>query len=112
MKEDNKCDQVNDEPGLALVLGTKATVIALFYASWCPFCSRFLPVFHKAAQGKGNFVLVQDDEEKLGEGYSIEVFPTVLFFKDGVLTRRLDGVRGAGLQEEQLDDFLKSCDIK
>ena len=87
-------------------------IIALFYASWCPFCARFVPVFKQQAQGKErNFLLVQDDKETLGDKYSIGIFPTVLFFEKGVLTKRLDGIAGVGLQEKQLVEFVNSCSL-
>jgi len=107
MKENNQCASVNNEQGLACALKANNKVIALFYASWCPFCSRFLPIFKKQAEGKErNFLLVQDDEEAFCDQYSIQIFPTVLFFENGVLSKRLDGVAGAGLQEKQLVEFI------
>ena len=112
MKEKSKCAQLSNEQDLAQTLKANNKVIALFYASWCPFCSRFLPVFKKQAEGKErNFLLVQDDEETIGDKYSIRIFPTVLFFDKGVLLKRLDGTAGAGLQEKQLVEFINSCSI-
>lgn len=112
MKENNKCVQVYKEHDLDYALKTNDKVMALFYASWCPFCSRFLPVFKKQAEGQErNFLLVQDDEEIFCDKYSIKVFPTVLFFEKGVLSKRLDGAAGAGLQEKQLVEFVNSCSL-
>lgn len=112
MKETNQCVQLNNEQDLSSALKTNNKVIALFYASWCPFCSRFLPVFKKQAEGKErNFLLVQDDEEKFCDKYSIGIFPTVLFFENGVLSKRLDGAAGGGLQENQLVEFINSCSL-
>jgi len=37
------------------------------------------------------------------------VVPTVVLFEDGSVKRRLDGVLGSGLSEEQLGDFLESA---
>jgi thioredoxin 1 len=108
MKEDSKCAQLNNEQDLASTLKKNNKVIALFYASWCPFCARFLPIFKKQAEGKEqNFLLVQDDEETIGDKYSVRIFPTVLFFEQGVLSKRLDGAAGAGLQEKQLVEFIR-----
>ena len=112
MKENNQCAQLSNEQDLAHALKSNNKVIALFYASWCPFCSRFLPVFKKQAQGKeSNFLLVQDDKETICDKYSIGIFPTVLFFENGVLVKRLDGAAGAGLQEKQLVEFIDSCSL-
>ena len=112
MKENSKCVQLNNEQDLAHKLDENNKVIALFYASWCPFCARFLPVFKKLAEGRErNFLLVQDDEETIGDKYSIRIFPTVLFFDKGILLKRLDGAAGAGLQEKQLVNFINSCSL-
>ncbi len=112
MTENNQCTQLNNEQDLAAALQAKNKVIALFYASWCPFCSRFLPVFKQQAQGKEtNFLLVQDDKETIGDKYSIGIFPTVLFFENGVLAKRLDGIAGVGLQEKQLVEFIDTCSL-
>jgi thioredoxin 1 len=112
MKENNSCAQVNSEQELVSALKENNKVIALFYASWCPFCSRFLPVFEKQAESReGRFLLVRDDEESIGGKYSVRVFPTVLFFKNGVATKRLDGKAGSGIQEKQLVEFINSCSL-
>ena len=112
MNESSKCAQLNNEQELAHALKEKDKVIALFYASWCPFCSRFLPVFNKQAEGRErNFLLVQDDEETICDKYSVRIFPTVLFFEKGVLAQRLDGAAGVGLQEKQLVEFINSCSL-
>ena len=112
MKENNQCAQLSSEQELAVALKTKNKVIALFYASWCPFCSRFVPVFKQQAQGKeSNFLLVQDDKETICDQYSIGIFPTVLFFENGVLAKRLDGEAGVGLQEKQLVEFIDTCSL-
>ena len=112
MKENNNCAQVNNEQELASALKEKNKVIALFYASWCPFCSRFLPVFKKQAESKeGRFLLVRDDEESFCDKYSVRIFPTVLFFENGVVAKRLDGEAGTGIQEKQLVEFINSCSL-
>lgn len=110
MKETNNCAQVKNEGDLASALQANKKIQTLFYASWCPFCSRFLPVFRKKAETEEmKFLFVQDDEETLGGKYDVHVFPTVLFFENGVVSRRLDGKAGAGLTEEQLSAFVASC---
>jgi thioredoxin 1 len=108
IKENSSCDRLSNGQDLAAASKAKDKVLALFYASWCPFCSRFLPVFEKQAKGKeGNFLLVEDDKETFCDKYSIGIFPTVLYFEKGVLTKRLDGAAGVGLQEEQLIKFIR-----
>ena len=106
------CALVNNEHDLREILRTKDHVIALFHASWYPFCVRFLPIFQKHAEEKGrHFVIVQDDQETLADQYSVKVYPTALFFKDGVVSKRLDGALGFGLDESQLARFVHSCPL-
>jgi thioredoxin 1 len=101
---------VDNERGLNETLKANERVIVLFYASWCPFCVDFLPIFQKCSGGKGlGFLVVQDDQETLGDRYAVEVVPTVLFFRNGKVTRRLDGTLGVGLSEKQLTAFIQTC---
>lgn len=105
-----KCILVNNEQDLNKVLKNKNKVVALVYASWCPFCRNFLPVFEKYVSGEGfDFVRVQDDQESIGDRYSVDIFPTVLYFEKGKVAKRLDGQPGVGLSEKQLADFVTSC---
>jgi thioredoxin 1 len=91
-------------------LKSKDKLIVLFYASWCPFSQRFLPVFKRYKRSKPESCLevVTDDKASLCERYSVDVVPTVLIFEKGKVTKRLDGAPGIGLTEKQLLDFAKS----
>ncbi len=110
MKTTKGCVLVDNEQGLKDNLKANERAIALFYASWCPFCVDFLPVFQKCAEGEGlGFLVVQDDQETMGDRYSVEVVPTVLFFEKGKVAKRLDGVLGVGLNEKKLTDFIDIC---
>ena len=74
------------------------------------YATKFLPIFEKHAEGEGRyFLFVRDDQESLGDKYSVEIFPTVLFFENGAVSKRLDGVPKVGLTEKQLVDFMASC---
>jgi thiol-disulfide isomerase/thioredoxin len=106
------CVHIANEKDLQETLRTRKKVIALFYASWCPFCVRFLPVFRKKAEQEGQyFAAVQDDRDTLGDPYSIKILPTVIFFENGAVSKRLDGISGIGLNERQFEDFVTSCRI-
>lgn len=85
--------------------------LVLFHSPYCPFCAAFLPVFEKLAKaGPASFAKVSTDAlPDLEDAFSIEVVPTVLFFKAGKLAARLDGVLGRGLGEEALLAFAAAC---
>jgi thiol-disulfide isomerase/thioredoxin len=107
LNSDDKIVLIDNEHDLDKILKTNHRVIALVYASWCPFCRKFLPIFQQYVQKEQQYCLcVQDDEERIGEKYSIDVFPTVLFFEKGSLSKRLDGEKGVGLSEKQLVAFI------
>ena len=86
-------------------------VFVLFYASWCPFSLAFIPVYEKHANDREKeFVrIILEGNEKLFEKHGIEVYPTVLFFENGAVARRLDGKHMAGLKEIQLTELIASC---
>ena len=113
MNANDKCALVHNNHDLHEILKTTDHVITLFYASWCPFCVRFLPIFKKHAEGNGqSFALVQDDQETIADQYSVKGYPTVLFFEKGVISKRLDGVLGVGLDEKQLVEFISLCPLR
>ena len=90
-------------------------VLALFYSSWCPYCVRFVPVFDKKVASAGFekviHVLLEDNDNQLWDEYNVGAVPTVIFFEDGKVTKRLDGRLGSGLKEERflawLDEFKR-----
>jgi len=112
MDSKHPCTQVNNENDLMEILRAEERVIALFYASWCPFCKKFLPIFIRNAEGeRRQFLSVQDDQESMADTYSVNIYPTVLFFEKGVVSRRLDGIPGIGLQERDLIEFVRTCPL-
>lgn len=92
------------------IQGRKAAV--LFHATWCPFCRRFKPVFDRVAARAtgmdGVEVLLDDESNPMWTHYRINVVPTVLFFQDGKVERRLDGQPGVGLTEQELTEAFRS----
>jgi thioredoxin 1 len=105
---------INNEQELDQVLKSKKGVMVLFYASWCPFSRAFLPVFEKQAEGKEDSFcrVATDNMAKCEDDYAIEVVPTVLFFENGQVVKRLDGISGVGLNEKQLKEMINYCKLK
>ncbi|KAJ4462462.1 putative protein disulfide isomerase [Paratrimastix pyriformis] len=71
--------------------GVNDTVI-LFYASWCPHCSEFHPIFVKVAEELSaqfpdhsiQFVQIDADKERgLGGMFGVQSFPTIKFLPHG-----------------------------
>ena len=105
MDTKENCPCVESQSDLEKMLQANDEVMALFHASWCPFCVSFRPVFEKHATGERVFAVVQDDDERIAGAYAVKVYPTVIFFEKGTVSKRLDGALGAGLNEKQLTDF-------
>ena len=103
--------EVDNEDDLTSILRITEGVFVLFYASWCPFCIRFLPIFEQYARKdrRDKFLRVRIDDENnpLWEKYDVEVVPTIVLFEGERVQRRLDGVLGVGLTEDQFKDFLR-----
>jgi thioredoxin 1 len=102
--------KIDVEFDLEVELKSKGRVLVLFYASWCPFSRRFLPIFEKYSEtSPQNCMQVKiDDKPKLTAKYLVDVVPTVLVFERGRVTKRLDGEAGAGLDEKQFKTLTKS----
>jgi thiol-disulfide isomerase/thioredoxin len=98
------------ESELEEALKNNGKVFVLFYASWCPFSKKFLPVYERYAKNSRLpcIRVVADDKFDLCIKYEIEVFPTVLLFENGAVAERLDGEPGAGLEERQLRKMLSA----
>jgi hypothetical protein len=52
-----------------------------------------------------------DGNEDLFDEHSVEVYPTVIFFRAGKPHKRLDGKHLAGLKEKELTGLIASCAV-
>lgn len=112
MSPENACILIENRDDLARAVAEQERLFLLFFASWCPFCTRFLPVYEQLAREKeGCFMIALDDAETMADRYAVEVYPTVLFIEKGVVSKRLDGVPGIGLDQGMLARFLASCAV-
>lgn len=83
-------------------------VAVLFYASWCPDCSRFMPVFDAAcakAKVKVAKARIDEDENPIWEHYKIERVPTVVLFEDGEEKMRVEET-GGKIDAKKLEKIL------
>jgi len=103
--------EIDDKEKLNDLLGKSEKLLILFYASWCPFCTRFVPFFDKKINAskieKVIHVLLNDYDNPMWDDYDIEAVPTVIFFEKGKVSKRLDGRSGRGLSENQLTVWLE-----
>lgn len=103
--------KVDNKQELDTELVKTKSVLALFYASWCPHCMRFVPFFNKKASGLGFgnivHVLLDDYDNPLWDDYDVSAVPTIILFEEGNIRCRLDGRFGRGISEEQLVTWLE-----
>jgi thioredoxin 1 len=88
---------------------SKQKALVLFYASWCPFSQRFLPIFEAYAESNPDECLsvMVDFKPGLCDKYGIDYFPTVLLFREGRVEKRLDATPGAGLTKKQFEELTE-----
>ena len=76
----------------AEVLEGKGVAIVDFWAPWCGYCVRMMPLFETLSDELGDkvsFYKVNTDEEAdLARSNNIEVLPTFALFKDGQLVNK------------------------
>jgi thiol-disulfide isomerase/thioredoxin len=86
-------------------------VLALFYATWCPFCVGFVPTFDKKAASLGFenviHVFLDDYDNPLWDDYEVPAVPTIIYFEEGKVSRRLDGKLGRGLSESAFRTWIE-----
>jgi thioredoxin-like negative regulator of GroEL len=85
--------------------------VVLFHASWCSFCRDFASIFRTLTDRITTYqrleVLLDDEAHPLWNRCAIDVIPTVIFFDEGRVVRRLDGAPGVGLKEASLRQALE-----
>lgn len=87
------------------ILLSEKPIIALFEASWCPFCRAFKPVMQRSEDDLPwpiVAVLLDDMDDSLWDRYEIEVVPTIMVFKGGEIVFRANGTLGVGLDASDI----------
>ncbi len=99
----NSMIKINNSQDLDVELKKNEKVLALFYATWCPFCVGFVPTFDKKAANLGFehviHVLLDDYDNPLWDDYDVPAVPTIIYFEEGKVCKRLDAKLGRGLSE-------------
>jgi thiol-disulfide isomerase/thioredoxin len=93
------------------LVNSKEKAFVLFYATWCPYSQRFLPIFEDYAKAnpKECISVIIDDKPEVCEKYEIDYYPTVLLFKKGAVAKRLDATPGEGLTKKQLKELTANA---
>ena len=85
-----------------------------FWADWCPFCKSFLTIFESAvvkrAEPLGALANISDESNPLWETFKVDIVPTLVGFREGLVIVRKDGVAGMGLGMRELKDALRKME--
>ncbi len=96
----NNTVEITDSNFEKLVLKSEKLVIVDFWAEWCGPCKAITPILDEISNEFGDKVLIGkvnvDEVKEVPVKYGIRSIPTLLFFKNGEITRQ-----EVGLQSKQ-----------
>ncbi|MBN1938255.1 MAG: hypothetical protein JW843_01615 [Candidatus Aminicenantes bacterium] len=114
MRGADACELIGGPQALEEAIRTRDRLFVLFYASWCPFSMAFLSQYLDHAGGSELCYvrILSNDADDHVRKYGIDVYPTILYFENGKLARRLDGRYLAGISRLALEKFAAECAVK
>jgi len=92
-------------------LARPGTVVVCFAAAWCPVTRRFMPRFVEL-NGKLPAQLAIADitelNDPLWDTFRIRITPSIIVFRDGEVTLRIDGRRFLGITNSALGQLERA----
>ncbi|KKD35991.1 thioredoxin [Limnoraphis robusta] len=110
MSEAEKYITLTDENFEIEVLKSPIPVVVDFWAPWCGPCRVMNPIVSGLAAEFDGVVKVGklniDDYEELPTQYRIEAIPTLLFFSEGEVIYRVDGVVDQSVLSNKVQELV------
>lgn len=79
----------------------KGLVVVDFFATWCGPCKMIAPLLQKFSEQypEAKFLKVDVDENRaISQEYEVTSMPTILFFKDGQVVKKIVGANPGGIK--------------
>lgn len=78
------------------IIDSGKTVLVDFFATWCGPCQMLAPVLEKVSESRAEFDIAKidiDQNQELASKYEIDVVPTMVIFKNGIIVEKLVGYK-------------------
>lgn len=103
--------RVNEKNFQAEVLDEKAPVLVEFYSDGCLGCKQISPVLGELEEEYEKQIKIAKVNaafsEELKENYQVQVYPTILLFRNGKEVDRLTGLVTQDVIEQSIRDAVK-----
>lgn len=93
-----------------VVRASHEPVVVDFWAEWCGPCKMIAPILEEIADEKSGALRVAklnvDEHPDLARRFNVMAIPTLIVFKGGEVSKRLQGAKGKKALLEELNEFL------